>query len=336
MQLCHARSALSTLLKPLPVAQRKAAEGSIRPLDELDKARLDTWETAAMLRPRIPKDDATAPASTLKQFLAELSDSEDESVDGAPLAITDGRIEAGDAGTLDETLALEGWRHIAETRAVVVLLNIGNLEKLTYIRCHREERRVALLVSRLGSLPDLAETVAIAAGMAKDGALPPPSGPRARKTEFLKRCQAALVIRNPKAETEVKLVPKDDQRKIAVALSPAQICSRCPAPAATSMEFGLAWLDGVPEPSPDERWYCKGCLPSHPAVCITCGKPDDLEVTGGASAPAPFVGFHLIPQLRCTRCLTGAVAPMSIGEKRAAAAEERSDLVLRMKRQRCE
>ena len=70
-------------------------ERCFRPFDELDKARLDAWETAAMLRPRIAKaTEPKVPASSLRQFLAELSDSDDEST-GAPLSITDGQIEAG-------------------------------------------------------------------------------------------------------------------------------------------------------------------------------------------------------------------------------------------------
>ena len=87
----------------------------------------------------------------------------------------------------------ETWTARAERQAVVVMLSVGSpLEELAYIHCHREERRVALLCSRLPALPNLCETVAIAAQMAQEGSLPSSKGPRARKAEFLKRCEAAL------------------------------------------------------------------------------------------------------------------------------------------------
>ena len=95
MQLCHARSGLSTLLQPLDtyekgarVTSRKRMEKSIRPLDALDKIRLDEWKTVAQLRPPFPKapkpEKPTPPHTTRKEFFAACESSESED-DGPPL-----------------------------------------------------------------------------------------------------------------------------------------------------------------------------------------------------------------------------------------------------------
>ena len=160
-------------------------------------------------------------------------------------------------------------------------------------------------------MPDLGECVVIAAQMAQEGSLPAPSGPRARKAEFLKRCEAALKDKNPRAERDVKRVPAEDQRKIALALAGSGTsCSRCSKPAVTSVEFSLAWLGGIPEANPDTKFFCATCKPSHAAVCIRCGRHDTL-VQESAKPPislTQILGAHIILGLRCTVCKALAVA----------------------------
>ena len=339
MQLDNARCGISTILAPLPAEQRLCVSRSLHAFDELDKVRLDAWKTVTSLRPQFsyaPKPERTEPCpTTLQGFIDSLSDSEDE--DAVPmLSIRDGRLSLTDSQAQDtmhdttpgeaelyraaEALYRETWTTSAEHQAVVVMLSVGSpLEELSYIHCHREERRVALLCSRLPALPDLCETVAIAAQMAQEGSLPAPTGPRARKAEFLRRCEAALTKKNPLAERDVKKVPAQDQRKIALALGGSDTqCSRCSKPAVTSVEFSLAWLDGVQEVNPDTRLFCAACKPSHAAVCIRCGRHDTL-VQEGARPPislTQFLGAHIILGLRCTVCKALAVAPMTAGEKR--------------------
>ena len=127
--------------------------------------------------------------------------------------------------------------------------------------------------------------------------------------------------KNPRAERDVKKVHAEDQRKIALALNTAgahTLCSRCPNPAVASMEFSLAWMDGVPEVNPDTKFFCLRCKPSHAAVCSKCGRHDRLEQEG-AHPPislGQFMGAHIIHGMRCTACNALAVAPMSTGEKR--------------------
>ena len=369
MQLGHARSALGTLLEPMDAYEhdtppksrsRKNMERSVRPFDELDLVRLATWKTTATLRPKFPKVDVEEPASSddegpspprsegvkgpsVQQLLAEVSDSEEERdapqalalMDSGPqvLALTDSAPQAVGRLALHReahTYLCETWIASAERQAVVVLLSVGEpLRELSYIHCHWEERRVALLVSRLVELPDLVDTVTIAMQMAREGSLPSPMGPRARKSEFMKRCDAALLRRNPLAQRDVRNLSLDDQRKIALALDCSKhLCSRCPAPASTSMEFSLAWLDGIPAPDPDTRWFCAACKPSHPAVCLKCGKHGSLVRDGDAplQTVAPQVlGFHMIRGLRCQDCKGRAVAPLNRGEKRRLEGDLRVD-----------
>ena len=343
MQLCHARMTLGALLEPFDdyeetaeLTSRKSVEQTVRPFDELDKQRLDSWQTAAMLRPKFPAaPKPEAPASelprTLQELAASLSDSEDEDEGPRMLSLTDAGLPCIEAveqpGLTSQDIsfyqdvfayARDTWYDSAKERAVVVLLSAGEpLRELTYIHCHREERRVELLITRLPVLPDMIECVTIAAILAMEGALPSPLGPRARKAEFLARCETALKRKNPLAQYDLKQLPAQDQRMIAVALGlKTQLCSRCPRPAETSVEFSLSWMDGVPEPHPDTRFFCCKCAPTHPAACVKCGKHDSLVHHGPVRSLIPFLNYHILSGLRCKDCHTLAVAPLTTGEKR--------------------
>ena len=81
LSVCNARSGLITVLAPLDahetdaeLTSRKSMEQTVRPFDELDKQRLDSWQTAAMLRPKFPAaPKPEAPASELPRTLQELA-----------------------------------------------------------------------------------------------------------------------------------------------------------------------------------------------------------------------------------------------------------------------
>ena len=109
------------------------------------------------------------------------------------------------------TLALDratnfamGWIFLAQQIATVHVASAGERPAtLSYIRCHREARRVQLLVENLRkeyTKIGLLTVVRAAVQMAKEGSLPGPDGPRARKTEFIRRCEEALALCEPKAE----------------------------------------------------------------------------------------------------------------------------------------
>ena len=360
MQLCNVRSAISTVLQPLDlyeddaqVKSRKRVEKTIRPLDALDKVRLDAWSTVGQLRPPFPKkprpERPTPPHTNLKDFLAACENESDSEDDGPPkLAIEDGMVEPPrpDAAMSDGELAIyrEGyeyafakWKQIVQHSAVVCMLAVGELSGLTYIACHREERRVQFIVAMLKQLPDLAETCTLAAKLAREGLLPQPSTVRARKAEFLKRCQAALVIKNPLAELDVKKLPRQDQRMVALALEPnKKICSRCPNAADTALEFGINWFapNGsacscpdnmpicrcqVPEVDPYVEWYCADCaIGRRAAVCPSCKTSDALVQDGEVlqTIHPMQMGFHQFANVKCTKCNRLAIAPFTSADKR--------------------
>ena len=364
MQLCHARSGLSTLLQPLDtyetgarVTSRKRMEKSIRPLDALDKVRLDAWSTVGQLRPRFPKaprpERPTLIHTNRKDFVAAWKNESDSEDDGPQmLAIQDGMVEpprpaaamsSGELALYREgyEYAFSKWRQNVQHSAVVVMLSVGALTDLTYIACHREERRVQFIVAMLKQLPDLAETCTLVAKLAQEGLLPQSSTVRARKAEFLKRCQAALAIKNPLAELDVKKLPRQDQRTVALALEPGKkICSRCPNPADTALEFGINWFapNGsacscpfhepicrcqVPEVDPRVEWYCAKCaIGRRAAVCPSCKTSDALVQDGEMlQTILPMLqmgqnGFHQFANVRCTRCSRLAIAPFTSADKR--------------------
>jgi len=344
MQLCHARSGLSTLLQPLDLYEegaqttsRKRMEKSVRPFDALDKIRLDAWKTTTELRPSFPKapkpekEEAEAQqgsATRLQDFLAAVTESEDEDSGPPALAIADEMAEplCPDMCEGDLSLYREGYAHAhaawtdsVQRTAVVVMLAVGELKQLQFIPCHREDRRVQFLVAKLGDLPDLAETCALAAELAREGLLPSPSGPRARKAEFLKRCQAALQKKNPLAQLDVKRLPSEDQRAIALALeSEKKLCSKCPNQAKTSTQFTLSWFNGVPEPDAGTTWFCATCAPARAAVCSSCGKHGTLAQEGEhLRSISPLVlGYHSFSNLNCTNCRRQAIAPFNAADKR--------------------
>ena len=209
------------------------------------------------------------------------------------------------------------------------MLSVGQLPELSYIACHREERRVQLLVAVLKTQPDLAETCTLAAELARQGLLPRPCGARARRAEFLKRCQAALKIKNPLAELDVSKLPREDQRAVALALDPGKkICSRCPNAANTALEFSLAWseipssacscADGlavckcvVAGADPRIEWYCAGCAQEcRVVVCARCKTGDQTIKPWSSHGP------HQLLNARCTKCSRPTFAPSSSKDRR--------------------
>ena len=249
--LCNMRQALSTVISTLPKEQRQSVEDTLRPLDELDADRLAAWKTvddlrpkfrppsavgeadivsAAFVKPRAPKPDVAPPprAPTLAEWM-EQHDSSDDEEEGASLPQT--LMLYGSASVdADTALSTRGgpshsawvrWVAQAQAWATVTIATTGPTPELTYIRCHREERRRLLLTRRVtgeDSAPCMAETVRIAAKMARQGSLPGPDGPRGRKSEFLRRCAEAARTANPLAETDIKRLSPEDQAVIRLAL----------------------------------------------------------------------------------------------------------------------
>ena len=61
---------------------------------------------------------------------------------------------------------------------------------------------------------DAALTFLLRTALAKAGAIPSADGPRARKSDFMKRCMAALEALDASAETDIDKLPKSDRNAI--------------------------------------------------------------------------------------------------------------------------
>ena len=129
----------------------------------------------------------------------------------------------------------------------------------------------------------------------------------------------ALENKNPLAQLDVKRLPPEDQRAIALALEPdKKLCSKCSNQAKTSMEFTLSWFNDVPEPDAGATWAWSSCAFVRAAVCLSCGKPGALAQEGEhlRSSNPLVLGHHRFSNLRCTDCKRAAIAPFTAADKR--------------------
>ena len=100
--------------------------------------------------------------------------------------------------------------------ATIVFCQTGPIPELKAMRCHREERRVALLLRR-SSAKTMAGMVCAAVCLAAEGCFP---GPRSKgKSEFIARCAQALKQRVAQAETVLTKLSKEDQAFIRKSLA---------------------------------------------------------------------------------------------------------------------
>jgi hypothetical protein len=186
----------------LPTDYKESVERTFRPFDELDKDRVENWFLVPL--PRQPKAERPMPKTL--QALMDQSDSESDA-EGAPplLALEDVTAEPQSLLALEDgDAASDGlWREALQRSATLVWVQAGGGQAMTYIRCHREVRRVQLLALELrkatvgrtmpGPLAKLRMCVRVAKSMADTGRLPSYSSARVRKTEFLKRCCTVLL-----------------------------------------------------------------------------------------------------------------------------------------------
>ena len=108
------------------------------------------------------------------------------------------------------------WHARVQTLATIVFCQTGPIPELKAMRCHREERRVALLLRR-SSAKTMAGMVCAAVRLAAEGCFP---GPRSKgKSEFIARCAQALKQRVPQAETVLTKLSKEDQAFIRKSLA---------------------------------------------------------------------------------------------------------------------
>ena len=230
--LGNIRSAAKAILKCLPPSHRQAAQDSLRPLDEVDRNRIVSWQTLSSMRPpkrrstnehdtKRARTDLEGRAQTVAEFIAELSESDSEDYVPQPLTLSTALALTDDAqpaafNILDPN---SGWSHTAKNIATLVLVEVGlRPARIAFTHCHRESRRQILLLSKLPKNCDMAQTVVVAMRLVKDGSLPP-LGERGRKVEFFKRCAEALQTLDPSKETDVTRLSDEDQARVRRALS---------------------------------------------------------------------------------------------------------------------
>ena len=237
-----AKTAAKNFLRCLPDDQRLAAEQSLRPLDEVDRDRLAAWQTVESLRPaghkrpresdeeeeyqslakraKIAESNAKPAAALLAEYY-DGSSSEEEEVMAPWLMLTNGAVQRQPStapSILDPTSV---WEHRVKCEVAIIVAEVGERpERLTFRRCHHEPRRQLLLQSRVREeyeSPGMKQVVRVAMQLAEDGSMPGP-GEHGRRSEFVKRCAAALRVLDPSKETDLKKLGAQDQALIRQAL----------------------------------------------------------------------------------------------------------------------
>jgi hypothetical protein len=193
--LNNMRVGLKTLLSALPEELQTAVATTLRPLDELDRCRIEGWQTITGFRGDDSEEDNPAHETTLALRRA-------------------GQVELNLEGG-----ALVAWAARAQAYATICLASTGDVPELTYIHCsEKKQRRHLLLLRKIREEKTeiLADVVRIAAAMAKTGSLPGPG--KQRTCEFMRRCIEALKVVNPQAETDATKLPKEEQAAVRRAL----------------------------------------------------------------------------------------------------------------------
>ncbi len=260
---------------------------------------------------------------SLRDFLAQ---EEEEPCEPRPaaLALTDLDAEAAE-GIGPCGVDREIWREGLTSMATVIVAHAGlDAPVLTYMRCHRETRRVELLAKRISPSASLVDCVRTARRMAEDGSLPGHTGPRARKTEFLRRCSEALAKACPRAVNDPKMLAPRQAWELAMEMGDgdARACDHCGRPA-TNPVRAEDIVDGCEletflqlHETVRDKVYCGGVCAEFATVvfCPDCGKDDVL-----ATAPEQTLsrGIYGAKRRRCTRCDTHAVALRSMHKRTA-------------------
>ena len=281
--LRSAQTAASTLTQFFEKEMQQRLWANLHPLDELDRRRVDRWQTPASLCPSdlkrkrvaVANESAEPPAKrTRAELLAALlddTDDEEECLVSPLLCIQDaGSAPAQESRDSRDLLRdLPGlWEYRAKVEATIVVAESGARPTLTFVRCHFEARRLQLIVQSVRDTYRKFSMLAVvreAAALAKAGAIPSAIGPRSRKSEFVKRCAAALDVLDASAEKDITKLPSGDQDAIRRMLggedepyrgcfsnecldkepawTTAKVCVRC-SYCNTPMSFGCTWKTG--------------------------------------------------------------------------------------------
>ena len=227
-QMSNMKSALHTLLKPTISEENGFATSeeelqkvvcTLRPLDENDKDRITAWQTPESIREELEEesdDDEVVVKAAARTESKEYSALLNAVLERAKplLALPPPDIETLCISEFTQTK--QGfWHARVQTLATIVFCQTGPIPELKAMRCHREERRVALLLRR-SSAKTMAGMVCAAVRLAAEGCFP---GPRSKgKSEFIARCAQAVKQRG-RAETVLTKLSKEDQAFIRKSLA---------------------------------------------------------------------------------------------------------------------
>jgi hypothetical protein len=295
LTLGDAKRGAEAVLNALPEAQRCAIEVGLHPMDELDSERIRAWKTVAVVRPEADEESSDSeeeeetqvffappgtpqPAPTAAPTAAELLKTYEEGrtakrrrLDDAIVPLSREVVKMACEGsdlalnTAHAPTLIQAWVYLAQQRATVHVASAGERPAtLSYIRCHREARRVRLLAEHARKeyeKPGLLAVVRVAVQLATDGSLPGHDGPRARKTEFIRRCQDALLVVQPDAARTVENA--STRRLIAKIIGdknepewPVKMCLACSHKDPGWTTTKMVSLPGDPAV---ERSHCKKC-----------------------------------------------------------------------------
>jgi hypothetical protein len=198
--LGHAKTSAEVIMHALPKDQQRAVYLGLRPLDELDQQRIIGWKTPLALRPaESDSDEASSDEGPrpVAELLAREPPAKRRRCQDLALPMQPQCQDLALVGT-DHTAT---WAYLARLYATVHVLSAGDQPSyLGYIRCHREARREMLLVEAVQEeyeRASLRRVVKTAVQLSKNGALPTYEGARCRRTEFLRRCLAAMNVITP-------------------------------------------------------------------------------------------------------------------------------------------
>ena len=243
----QAKTAAGAILKCLPEEHHATAKHGLRPLDEVDRDRITTWETLDSLRPAsgvkrkrdddndddevefrfVPKGTPSkapipeAPKSLQELMAAHWANPPDDDLPIPPPRLMLTNSPAPSVPTtvnpLDPTSV---WEFRAKAQVALVMVEVGERPELTYIHCHREPRRQILLQSRVKAewaKPSMVHVVRVAVELANEGSIPG-VGAHGRTKDFLNRCSEALQTIDPNEESVFTKLPPLEQHAIRQAL----------------------------------------------------------------------------------------------------------------------
>ena len=190
--LGHAKTSAEAIMRALPKEQRRAVYLGLRPLDELDQKRINAWKTPAALRPAESDSESEESSDEGPRPMAELLAKEPPAKRRkcSDLALPTSSAQCQDLALVgtDHTAA---WVYLARKYATIHVASAGEQpSQLGYIRCHREPRRLQLLIQAVQEdyeKASLCSVVRTAVRLVKDGSIPTYEGVNCRKTEFLRR-----------------------------------------------------------------------------------------------------------------------------------------------------